>query len=360
MKSILPINDRGSIRIRFTLGGARYSFAPVPNGLYRDRRDLKTALAKAAQIENDIMAGNFDQTLARYRLTPKPTTPPLELDCLEIWDKWVDTLDLTVETKNDHYRAIRRMIVKHQPKALQTRWLTSSDLGSSTFSKRRRYLKKCFDWAVDQELAILNPWDEVKPRKTEKEQIIPFSFAEMRLILAGFEAKYGYYTPFVKFLMLSGARISESIGLRWGLVDFARSEITISESLSIDRAGNGYTRIRKCTKSGSIRVLPMNDQLRDLLEALPRGKSDEIIFKTIRGKPISDHRFRQVWTLVLKAQGIDYRRPYILRHSLLSHAIDQGIPLTAVAYLAGHSSAQMIVSTYGHVIGRPNLPRIDL
>jgi integrase len=361
MKDITPIDDHGSIRLRFSCNGQRYNFSPVPGGHYGTKRDLKTATAKATQIQNDIIAGNFDTTLDRYRITPKPAAKkPPQTDYFDIWDEWVRSLELSPDTQADHYGSIRKMIVKHCPKPSETQWLSNAKLAVSTFNKRRNYLRRCFDWAVKQHHLTDNPWDTVKPRRVEKEHVVPFSVIELQNLLAGFEAMAKHYTPFVKFLMLTGARMSEAIGLRWGVVNFERGEITISESLSIDRTKNGYQRKRKATKTGSIRVLPMNARLRKLLESLTRGGVNDLVFHSARGYQISDCNFRQVWRKVLYSKGILYRRPHILRHTLLSHAVEQGMPFTAVAYLAGHSSAKMIVSTYGHMINRPDLPDLDL
>ncbi len=361
MKDITPIDDHGSIRLRFSCNGQRYNFSPVPGGHYATKRDLQTATAKATQIQNDIIAGNFDTTLDRYRINPKPAAKkPPQADYLDIWDKWVETLELSPDTQADHYGSIRKMLVRYQPKLPQTQWLSDANLAASTFNKRRNYLRRCFDWAVKQNHLTDNPWDTVKARRVEKEHITPFSVAELQSVLSGFEAMAKHYTPFVKFLMLTGARMSEAIGLRWGLVNFEKAEITISESLSIDRTKNGYQRKRKTTKTGSIRVLSMNKPIKGLLTALTPGGVNDLVFHSARGCQISDCNFRQVWRKVLDSQGIPYRRPHILRHTLLSHAVEQGMSFTAVAYLAGHSSAKMIVSTYGHLINRPNLPDLEL
>jgi integrase len=363
MKDITPINDHGSIRLRFTVAGQRHNFHPVPGGRYTNRRDLRTATAKATQIQNDILARNFDATLDRYRLTPESVTTTKKPTCpnyLELWDKWVFSLELSPDTQADHYGSIRKMIVKHCPKPSETQWLSDAKLAASTFNKRRNYVRRCFDWAVRENYVADNPWDSVKPRRIEAEHIIPFTVTEMQTVLAGFDEAAKHYTPFVKFLMLTGARMSEAIGLRVGVVNFERGEITISESLSIDRTKNGYQRKRKATKTGSIRVLPMNARLRELLESLTRGGANDLVFHSARGCQISDSNFRQAWRKVLDSKGIPYRRPHILRHTLLSHAIEQGMPFPAVAYLAGHASTKMIVSTYGHMINRPNLPDLNL
>jgi integrase len=272
----------------------------------------------------------------------------------------MDSLDISEETKADHYRYIRKMIIKAKPELYSVDWFLSSKLAPSTFNKRKSYLSRCFDWALSSKLVSVNPWASVKSRKQDKELLEPFSIDELKLILEGFQTHKAYFYSFVKFLMLTGLRLSEAIGLQWKNINFARGEITINESMPIDRTKNMYKRKRKTTKTGSIRILTINEQLRELLESIPKSEKDDLVFHSCRGFTISDHQFRGVWKTVLELQGIPYRRPHILRHTLLSMAIESGIPISGVAYLAGHSTVQTVIKTYLHIINRPNLPNIDI
>jgi integrase len=216
-------------------------------------------------------------------------------------------------------------------------------------------------WAVAENLLSYNPWLKIKPRKTTKEIVKPFSQEEAAKIILGFEKAYPAWAPFTKFLFLSGCRMSEAIGLLWKHVDFQRQEICICESLPLLANGNGHERSRKDTKTGSVRFLKTNTQLTELLELIKpaSAKPDELVFKNpTRTNHIDSHNFRSRWIKVLEQVGIPYRRPHIIRHSFASHAIDQGIPLTGVAYLLGHSDTRMVSQIYGHMINRPSLPRI--
>lgn len=283
--------------------------------------------------------------------------PPL----LEIWDLWVADLDLSSQTKADHYQTLRHQIVKASPLISETSWLLSLEIASATFNKKLGYLRACCDWAKSESLLSNNPWLKVRPRKGSKEIIKPFSQDEAARIIAGFEQSYPAWLPFTKFLFLSGCRLSEAIGLRWQHVDFERQEICICESLAQRKDGNGYERVRKGTKTGSVRYLKINSELSKLFEQLsPASKnSEDLIFLNPTGTShIDSNNFRDRWKKVLKQAGIPYRRPHIIRHSFASHAIEQGIPLTGVAYLLGHSDTRMVAQTYGHLINRPGLPQI--
>jgi integrase len=295
--------------------------------------------------------------LSQHLQSEPEKNPPL----LEIWDAWVADLDLAAQTKADHYQTLRRQIVKASPLISETSWLLSLEIASATFNKKLGYLRACCDWAKSEGLLGANPWLKVKPRKGTKEIIKPFSQDEATRIIAGFEKSYPAWLPFAKFLFLSGCRMSEAIGLRWQHIDFERQEICICESLAQRKDGNGYERVRKSTKTGSVRYLKINAELAKLFEQVSPAskKSEDLVFLNPTGTGhIDSNNFRDRWKKVLSAANIPYRRPHIIRHNFASHAIEQGIPLTGVAYLLGHSDTRMVATTYGHLINRPSLPDI--
>jgi len=296
--------------------------------------------------------------LSQHLQSEPDKNPPL----LEIWDAWVEDLNLPPQTKAGHYYYLRRQIVKAgNPSSADTAWFRGNALAPSSNNRRLWLLNKMSAWAVSEGLLSYNPWLKIKPRKTTKEIVKPFSQEEAARIIAGFEQSYPAWVPFAKFLFLSGCRMSEAIGLQWKHVDFQRQEICICESLPLLTNGDSYQRARKDTKTGSVRFLKINAELAKLLEQVKpaSAKLDELVFQNpTRTNHIDSHNFRNRWIKVLEQAGIPYRRPHIIRHSFASHAIEQGIPLTGVAYLLGHSDTRMVATTYGHLINRPSLPRI--
>nr|WP_242038755.1 site-specific integrase [Anabaena lutea] len=255
------------------------------------------------------------------------------------------------------------MISKASPDLTDVSWLNKLNLASATLKERISLIKSCCSWGITQGYLESNPYQSIKTRGDKPKDIKPFTSEEVRLIIEGFDKLYPHYTPFVKFLLITGCRTSEAIGLCWQHIDLLKGEVVIKESLSKDVTGNGYQRIRKGTKTGDIRYLSLPDHLRSLLEEIkPVGANpDDLVFTTPRGKHIDQDTFRKsYWVKVLKHQEIPYRKPYTTRHTMVSHAIDQGIPLTGVAYLAGHKDISMIIKNYGHMINRPELPKLPI
>jgi hypothetical protein len=194
--------------------------------------------------------------LSQHLQSEPEKNPPL----LEIWDLWVADLDLSRQTLSDITQTSAAKLSKLRP--LASKLLAPLEIAPPKLSIKN--LAICERAATGQNLKVCstaNPWLKVKPRKGTKEIIKPFSQDEAARIIAGFEESYPAWVPFTKFLFLSGCRMSEAIGLQWKHVDFERGEICICESLAQRKDGNGYERVRKSTKTGSVRFLKINSEL---------------------------------------------------------------------------------------------------
>jgi integrase len=362
MKHIRAIRHGQSIRVRFTYGGNRYGFCT--GGRWGDRIDMAFAAAICARIELDIKAGFFDATLARYLgggvVPGKRPCKPRKL--LKVWDGWVAALNLSAETRADHYEMVRRMIAiaKPAPTIDSAAWFVKSGsaLAPSTFNKRLGYLRRCCKWSMLRGYVAANPYDDVKALKVVKVAVKPFTALEIQQIMECFRGLHPSYAPFVGFMLMTGARTAEAIGLQWRRVDFNKGEVTIADSLPKQRGSKG--RQRKDTKTGTVTVLTMSDGLRELLQSIDRGAPDDLVFRSPKGSHIDSGNFRAAWIEVLAHCNIEYRKPYATRHTAASHAIDQGATLPAVAYILGHKDTRMVAQTYGHVVDRPELPDIKI
>ena len=382
MKEIQVRNNNGRCLIRFNFGGRSHS---LTLGSYIDKVDRARAEALASQIYADCLSGRFDPTLSSYkpmsftvarRLADKATKTVKEIergvqqwDLFGTWQQFTEVQNPHERLHNAHYKPITIMLAKYGkpitltevPKFLQ--WMNSR-LSSKTVSDRLSYLRKCCKWAISQGIVTTNPFEGVRAQRARaKPKPKPFSKEEIGQIITGFETSpyYSYYTDYVKFLFATGVRTSEAIGLRWKHINFGREEIEIYEVMARGDDGSTSNRVRKGTKTENLRAIPCKGKLKDMLQTRKAStinpKPDDLVFPSPRGTTIDDHNFRdRAWTKVLAEVGIEYRHPYIMRHSLISHMVEDGIPLTGIAYIAGHRDTTMIQKTYGHMINRPNLP----
>lgn len=370
--NIKPSKDRQAIRLQFTVEGVPFSFAPLRGGKWESKRDRQLVLAIATKIENDILSGHFDPSLESYRHKSSAEISPARMErktksrWVDIWDDWVDSLDLSTPTAVDHYACVRAMLTRAKnPLIDDIEWLHVSDLAASTFNRRLSMLRSCLLWAAEEGLIKLanNPLKKVRSRTaTEDERQrsdkkkAPLSDAEIERILSHLDRAYSTYAPFVRFLLFSGVRTGEAVGLTWENIDLEKRLIFIKQSVSRQRGK--YQKICKSPKTKeSVRTLKMSDRVFALFSSIITENACGLIFKSPKGQVIDHGNFRtQCWIPTLSFLGVPYRKPYATRHTLLSQALESGLSVPQVAQIAGHRDGKMILQHYGHVINQPQLP----
>lgn len=372
MRDISPQEHNGSIRIRFQLKGNRYSFHPLPGGDWKNKQHRRICEAIAIRIQNDILAGNFDQTLTRYKHQAVAEGQELKpqsrkrLHWLELWDSYVDSRNLKPATKADHYEMVRRMILKaDNPGVESIDWFVHYPCKSTTFNRRLGMLRSAIAWALKKKLVTSDPLEKVLSREETLEEAEeredkkqPFTDEEISKILKYFIERHPTYVPFVAFQLYSGVRTGEAVGVCWKHIDFERKEIRIQQAIVRERGK--YRKIKKKPKTlQSDRVLKMSDRIYNLLLSMKPDpfNPNDLIFKTVKGCIIDHGNFRSdYWLPALKKLGIQYRKPYATRHTLLSEALESGLTIPQVSQIAGHKDGRMILQHYGRVINSQKLP----
>ncbi|WP_309742367.1 MULTISPECIES: tyrosine-type recombinase/integrase [unclassified Chamaesiphon] len=158
-----------------------------------------------------------------------------------------------------------------------------------------------------------------------------FTIPELQAILIAFanHSQYYHYTNFVIFLVSTSCRFGEAAGLRWKHLAADFSTVWIGEIIS-----RGHQN-QKGTKTGKSRTIQLppggRSMLADKFDRL-KPQSDDLVFPSPKGLAIDDRRFRaRAWKKILASCKIEYRVPYNLRHSGISHALYEGANPIALA-----------------------------
>jgi integrase len=364
---------KGRVRMRWRYEGKRYSITLFSN----TKKGLHQAKKLALEIESDLLNDQFDATLYKYKgiqpSQPEESPTKAMVEHFELWVKHYKQLDCDRNTDYYHLRnTLRKWGTFNESTVLEM--LSREAFGPKTYNNRLGILRNFSKWLVNQGVWSHDPFEGVcrkRMKKTVKPQREPLEVEEISAILRAFKENtfcsrasrypHSHYHPFIFFLFKTGVRPAEAIGLRVGSVDQVKKLIHIKEVLARTVKGtNASARVRKETKNGKDRVLPLTEDLQEVIRPLLANKhADALVFQSFSGEPIDDRMFqRRVFKPVLKALGIADRDLYACRHTFGSRCIDQGITPVMTAFLMGNNP-ETALRNYTHQITLPNdLPLI--
>jgi integrase len=367
-------NDNNRIRLRWKYQGKRYSL----NLSHYKKENLIKAKQTALDIERDIFNDCFDVSLNRYKgsqvIVAEVKAPKKEM--ISLFEEWVTNYrNKNCETDID-YHSVRQMMKrwKHFSESDVLTRFSKEDISPRTYNRRLTLLKKFFSWTTKIGQTTINPLDDVCQRKAGKvvnESRLPFSIEEIRKLLKAFKEdtycpkssryKHSHYYSFLYFILATGVRNAEAIGLRVSHVKLEEKKVLICETLARSiRGTNAAARVRKCTKNEKERFIPVSDDLSSILrECMTNKKVDDLVFKSPSGLAIDDKMFqRRVLRPVLKALDIPKRDLYACRHTFGSRCIEAGITPVMTAFLMGNNP-ETALRNYTHLIEMPkNIPTI--
>lgn len=161
----------------------------------------------------------------------------------------------------------------------------------------------------------------------------------------------GTYAILLTLYPKTGVRPSEGLGLQPGDIDFVGKTLRVCRSIETDGT------LKDETKTGVERLVDLSDEMVAALrkhcewlelELQYRG-ADEVpwLFPNEAGRPLDLAKVRKVFHRVLTHAGIHRHRLYDLRHSYASHLLNQGAPITYVAYQLGHANPDVTLRWYG-------------
>jgi integrase len=351
--------SKGSVQIKVSNGRLQLVFSYqgkrryISLGFDDTVQNRKLAELKARQIELDLLSGNFDATLVKYKpqppedakaftpvLTPtKASQPPLS----ELWDKYTEFKrpGLSPSTLAKDYGKVSRCINVHLPTRSLDGSIAIRDwlVANKTPNAVKRYLTQlsaCCDWATKSQMISHNPFKgmaaDIKVPKGDIEDtdINPFSLQERDRIIEAFRLNryYKFYAPLIEFLFMTGCRPSEAVALQWQHIAEDFSAIRFEQAVVVSEGG---LVCKKGLKTQKKRNFPVNKQLAAVLVAIKPEKvsGDTKVFPSPEGTWIDVHNLtNRGWRSVLsKLDGIEYRKLYQTRHTFITAALETAITL---------------------------------
>jgi integrase len=234
-------------------------------------------------------------------------------------------------------------------------------------------LRVVMNAAVEDGLIEVNPASKVgRFTKSEKpaRQASAMSRVEAEQFLASAKEFCPDFYPLFLMALRAGLRKGELIAVKWGDIQFGSSEDDPNRYLLVQRnfvQGKFTTpkskKSRRVDLSRELRRTLL--ELRDtrLLTAMMAGKTgiaEDLIFPSKAGTVLDPNNLVHYQFLpCLEHAGLRHFRFHDLRHTFGSLLIQDGASLAYVKEQMGHSSIQVTVDTYGHLIPRADINWID-
>lgn len=292
-------------------------------GFHELVNDYMAHVKKQMKYSSYYKISNFVENVIVANTKNTPLNKITKLECREFYNKLYD-MPYATSYKNDilgRYKGI--------------------------FKHAQMYFN-LIDDPTRQLIPFKKTFDE-KMKKKEKDKRV-WSYEEFNLFIE--QVNQPTYRMLFIILYHVGLRIGEAQALQWK--DFNDGWISISKSLS-KTAEKGSFEIKDPKNASSVREIPLGKNITALLEDFKARESsiagfDDSWYIFGRIRPLSRTTIERIKDTAIKKAGIKRITLHEFRHSHASNLLSENVNIVAVSRRLGHSSVEMTLSVYAHVI----------
>ena len=245
--------------------------------------------------------------------------------------------------------------------------MADAGYSSTTIRAARIVMRNMFEFACENDILLKNPCKRSikhnigKPSRT----LDALSVDEQQKFLEC--GTYLEYFDQFAFILQTGLRIGELIGLEWDDIDFDNKTMTIQRTTNYrSDAKNWYTNLPK-SESG-IRTVPLTE---DAITILARQKAKHWNIKVVpiewrnkvflnkMGKPASSTNYDSSLAGFCRKHGMKTFSVHVLRHTFATRCIENGVKPKTLQKILGHSNLSTTMDTYVHITETEKRREID-
>lgn len=241
------------------------------------------------------------------------------------------------------------------------------DYKTSTIYQTRITLYCMFSDAVENDVILKNPVTrQVKYNiGQESKTVRALTIDEQKRFLevAKGTSNYNQYA----FILQTGLRTGELIGLKWSDIDFKKKVIHIERTMEY-RYSVGEWRIGEPKSKSGYRDVPLTEEaiaiLKNQKEKLKSTKVinmqfSDFVFLSRKGEPTKNSAYDTTLFKLCDKAGIDRFSMHVLRHTMATRCIEGGMRPKTLQVLLGHSNVGITMRIYVHVTEEEKVKEIE-
>lgn len=239
---------------------------------------------------------------------------------------------------------------------------------TTTIYQTRITLYNMLEFAKENDVILSNPCKKSVKSDMGKpsEKKVALTIDEQRKFLMA-AAGQSYENQY-KFMLQTGLRTGELVGLKWDDIDFGKRTVTISRTMEY-RYKVGEWRVGPPKSKSGYRTIPLTDEairiLKDQKEKNSKIKVINIewrdqVFLSRKGEPVKNSTYDTALFKICDKAEIRKFCMHILRHTFATRCIEAGMIPKTLQKILGHSNIGITMDLYVDATEEEKTKEMDL
>lgn len=227
---------------------------------------------------------------------------------------------------------------------------------TSTIYQARITLYNMLDYAYQNDVIMKNPCNGMVKsdigKPSQKKEAL--TLERQKKFVKGIEGNTYEYQ--YKFLLQTGLRTRELVGLKWSDIDFDNRTVSICRSMEF-RHSTGEWRIGEPKSKSGYRTIPLTDEAIEILKKQKQKNSNfkiiplewrEFVFLCKKGTPVKNSTYDTMLFKLCEKIGIPKFSMHVLRHTFATRCIEAGMKPKTLQTILGHANIGITMNLYVH------------
>lgn len=238
---------------------------------------------------------------------------------------------------------------------------------TSTIYQTRIALFNMLDYAYQNDVIRKNPCNKVVKSdigKNSKKKAALTIAAQKTFCKTMIGNTYEYQ---YRFLLQTGLRTGELVGLKWSDVDWDKRTLTISRSMEYRHSTKEWRIGEPKSKSG-YRTIPLTEEAIEILRLQKKKNQSisiipiewsEFVFLCRKGTPVKNSTYDTMLFKLCEKADLPKFSMHVLRHTFATRCIEAGMKPKTLQTILGHSNIGITMNLYVHTTEDEKHKEID-